>query len=202
MPAQAVLTVYTDQADFIATGATLAEDFEGVSAGQRDTGLLSLDLGNFRFLPDSADLVVASAGYMNFAAGVSPTASHVLTSNGDENFSGILQFAAPQGSLGMTLLLNDIGTAGIRFYGATGLMATVLFDVSTPNISFVGIRSDAAITSFVFVSQGGGIVNTGIDNLYTAALSAAPEPASWTLLMTGFAAIGIATRRRRRGLHA
>jgi hypothetical protein len=198
-PAAASVISYTSQSAFLAgTGATIAEDFESVPDFQRDTGLPSLTRTNFTFAPLAFDLVVASAGYNNFAAGVSPTTSRVLTSNGDENFQGTLSMAAPQGALGLTLLLNDSGPATLDIYNGALLLHHFSYDIASANIVFAGIRSTTAITHFVFASTGGGVANTGIDDLYTANLTAVPEPASWAMLLTGFAGIGIAARRAAR----
>nr|WP_281422184.1 PEPxxWA-CTERM sorting domain-containing protein [Sphingobium xanthum] len=46
-----------------------------------------------------------------------------------------------------------------------------------------------------FVSTLGGRLNTGLDNISLTPLGAIPEPASWALMIGGFALAGAAMRR-------
>jgi hypothetical protein len=59
---------------------------------------------------------------------------------------------------------------------------------------------DSGITKFVVTSdQGGENVSFGIDNVtFDSVTSAAPEPASWALMLGGFGLVGGAMRGRRK----
>lgn len=109
-----------------------------------------------------------------------------------------LDFARPIASLaGLTLEPNIIGafTATARFYDGSSLVGVSSFSNSGAGIpgglpSFE--ISGAAITSIVLTSTNddfGMAIGSG-------PISAVPEPAIWTMMLTGVAMIGLAARRR------
>lgn len=58
--------------------------------------------------------------------------------------------------------------------------------------AFVNFSSDIPITSIQFHQTGGGFE---LDNVTLA--SVVPEPAEWSLIILGFAAVGMSVRRTR-----
>lgn len=57
-------------------------------------------------------------------------------------------------------------------------------------------------TSFVYNSFGGPAKDVAIDRVYALRTGGVPEPANWVLMITGFALIGAALRRRRQAVAA
>jgi hypothetical protein len=70
---------------------------------------------------------------------------------------------------------------------------------TTQNLTFFGVTSDTAFTSFTIsglTNQSGA--STVFDNLRfgTAATAAVPEPATWAMMIMGFGMVGASLRRR------
>lgn len=66
---------------------------------------------------------------------------------------------------------------------------------------FFGITSDKSISSIHFGLSDGSATTDGsflIDNLTIGFASAAPEPATWAMMLLGFAMVGVALRKRAR----
>jgi hypothetical protein len=190
------ITFYTNQAAFnTAVTTTLVEDFESVSP--KDTQLyVSFTHNGITYRPyagtPSPNVWVASPGYNNFGAGVGTTTTSILTANGDEDFSA--SFATPVKAVGFDTYYNGLGPVTVYVYGASGLLDT--FSVSpgspTPNDKeYLGILSTGEpITYFFWTSTLGGQLNTGIDNVATAA----PLPGAVWFLGSGL--LGLAGWRR------
>ena len=182
-----------------ASALVITETFETLAP--KDTPLPSLisPVGTFTGAAGTpfANVFIASPGYNNFGPGNNPTTSSVLVANGDESFDVALAFGAS--SLSVELYLNDLGPATIRvFSGATELTTGTYFadaDPSNNRQTFSYSTSLGPITRFTFASTGGGQLNTGIDNV---SIVAVPEPASWAMMIGGFALAGAAARRRER----
>ena len=146
------------------------------------------------------NLWVSSPGYTNYGAGLNPTTSSILTSNGDEWFR--LTFASTVYGFGLDAYYNGLGPATTSFYNGSTLLGSVSFN-GAATIGFAGYLAtlSAPITSVEFQSTSGGVLNTGIDNVIiydTAVTTTAPEPASLALLATGLVGIVAVGRRRRR----
>lgn len=181
--------------------ALLIEDFESVSGAQLDTVLPSLARASGTYVGLAGvpfpNVFVSSPGYVNFGAGNNPTTSKILTANGDESFNVLL--ASPTAAIGMNLFLNDFGPAEVRYYDqADNWLGSISYTVAADNFQFTGFRADPGqlIARFTFASTGGGILNTGIDNIYAAQKGGVPEPAAWAMMLTGFGLAGAAVRRR------
>ncbi|MEO9469373.1 PEPxxWA-CTERM sorting domain-containing protein [Parasphingorhabdus sp.] len=203
-PANAAV-FFSDLTNFqiAAPGAGLIEDFEGVSGAELNTPLPSLSLasGTYTGLAGTPfpNVFVSAPGFTNFGAGNNPTSSQILTANGDESFDVML--AAPTTALGMNLFLNDLGDATITFYdSADNVLGTTTYFASADNLQFVGLVGDPgeSIARFTFESTLGRSINTGIDNLY--AVTAVPEPATWSFMILGFGLVGGAMRMQRKAL--
>ena len=150
-------------------------------------------------------IVVASSGYNNFGAGVSPTTSTVLTANDTENFRGNL--SDPTHVYGFDVLLSDFyTTTTVSFFNASNAMLGSLSFAAdsngTNNYQFAGITTPGFVSYFTFVSTGPNVQNSGIDNIRALPGSAplpgaVPEPATWAMLLGGFVLIGLRTAAAR-----
>ena len=67
------------------------------------------------------------------------------------------------------------------------------------SFTFNNGTATSAVLSFVDLNTAGGGNDFGIDDI---TLTAVPEPATWGLMIAGFAGVGIAARRRRAGVVA
>jgi hypothetical protein len=203
--AEATVTTYTSSADFHAANPDVAliEDFENSPPSSWDRHLPDYTGpgGLISFTPIGGtwepNVTIATPGYINFAPDLDPLGSYVLTTNGNEDFIGTL--ANPAFALGFDLLLND-SPATLSFFNGTTLLATLTFDdplVPGDNLAFAGIYSSEGVTSFRWTATNGGVINTGIDNIYAGPIAGVPEPSSWAMMLLGFGAIGFRLRRRK-----
>jgi hypothetical protein len=175
--------------------AVVVEDFE--SAGPKDTALASLvtAVGVFTPIAPGNNVWVASPGYTNFGPGLNPTTSSILTANGDEGFELIFPFVAK--GFSTEVYLNDLGPAELKLYDGATLKFTFIWAADgddTNNLFSIGVFG-LPVTRMTFVSTLGGRLNTGLDNISLTPLGAIPEPASWALMIGGFALAGAAMRR-------
>ncbi|MFN0185750.1 MAG: PEP-CTERM sorting domain-containing protein [Aquabacterium sp.] len=135
---------------------------------------------------------VASAGYNNFGAGVGVTTSKVLTANGDESF--VVTFASAVSAFGFDAYFNGLGPTTLKVFNG----ATLLDSLTTPGglnfIGHLGVTGVGPITSFSWVTTSGGQLNTGMDNLTTAAV---PEPSTYALMAIGLFAVMRLSRSRK-----
>ena len=204
--AEAATVLFTDQATFTAAApaTVLIENFEDSPLASRDISLpgYSGPGAEISFVPydgsPGPNLVIASAGYTNFGAGLNPTTSTILTASGNEDFEGFL--TSPTSALGFNVFLND-SPYTVTFLNGVIVLGTLTYDnplVAGDNFGFAGITSDTPITSFRVTAVNGGVINTGVDNIVVAASAPVPEPATWAMMLLGFGAIGRVLRRGRR----
>lgn len=178
--------------------AAVIEDFE--SAGPKDTPLASLatSVGVFTPIAPGNNVWVASPGYTNFGPGLNPTTSSILTANGDEGFELVFAFAAS--NFQTQIYLNDLGPATLELYSGASLLFSITIQADaddTNNLFGLGVTHFLPMTRMTFVSTLGGRLNTGLDNISLTPFAAVPEPASWALMIGGFALAGAAMRRKR-----
>ncbi len=205
LSAPTAATTYTSLAAFQAAvpGTSVIEDFE--TAAPREIKLASLvrASGTYFSVLSGHDIVISAPGSDYFATGLN--ASVALTANDTEAFRG--DIADPTLAYGFDVLLSDFYTSTVvSFFSASNaLLGSLSFagDAdSTNNARFAGITSATPVSYFTFISNGPNIQNSGIDNIRAlpggAPLpGAAPEPATWALLLGGFAMTGVALRRQR-----
>jgi hypothetical protein len=178
--------------------ALVVEDFEAL--GPKDTALASLatSVGVFTPIAPGDNVWVASPGYTNFGPGLNPTTSSILTANGDEGFELVFAFAAS--SFHTQIYLNDLGPATLELFSGSSLLFSINFAAdsdTTNNLVGLSVWHSVPMTRMTFVSTLGGRLNTGLDNISLTPFAAVPEPASWALMIGGFAVAGAAMRRRK-----
>jgi hypothetical protein len=178
------------------------EDFE--TASPKDTSLAGLVTNVGTFTPDPGlNVFVSSPGYTNFGPGLNPTASSILTANGDEGWT--LDLAFPAAYIEVTFFLNDLGPATFRLFDASNTQIGS-FNFSDSSLddnkqTIVFSYSENRIVRATWESTLGGRLNTGWDDITIAQIAGGvPEPSSWALLITGFGLTGLALRRQQRRL--
>lgn len=189
-----------------ATSVTHQVDFEGLPI---NTHLTSLDLGGVRFEPLSGTpyggyaandltLVDATNPYIS-----PPPGSRALSSNGDEDIRIRLQNGATFTAIGFDVITNsDPRAPTIYLFGVGGgLIESFTLSQGPNRLGYFGVTSTAEIAYVDYISFGGAIQNTALDNV-AVGVSTAPEPHAWALLLVGFGAAGGALRSSRRRARA
>jgi hypothetical protein len=85
-------------------------------------------------------------------------------------------------------LLGSVSTSGANYtgVGTPNALLSLAFPVIT-SVTFSGVGGGSNTFTLDDVTVGGTIINN----------SGVPEPATWAMMLIGFGAIGLATRRRR-----
>ena len=196
-PVSAALTFYDSQATFNTVVATsLVDDYETGSA--RDQPLSSLVRNGVTYTPTDGvpfpNVYLIPPGVNNFGAGVGTTTTSILTGNGDENFRA--DFAIAVSAVAFDAYWNGLGPAVVTAYHDGTVLGTYSPTGNPSNKGFLGFFSDGpTITGFRWDTTGGGQINTGIDNLRTAA--AIPEPETYAMMLAGLSLLGFVARRRK-----
>ena len=201
--------------DIVVPGATSVQTFGINDSGQY---VVSSDAGQFIYSPDGPSAPDGSSVFLPVSGGVLPpgqaqfaitvapgttyyidpafaTGFEYLSGNGPL-FSGV---TAPAG-IGTGNLLSLYLWNGSAYVFDRALTGGVAFDFTAPVSRFAlgSIPGSAAIdpnnpTGFV---TGLRFASAGQFNGFQNALGAVPEPASWALMIAGFAMTGRAMRRR------
>ena len=185
---QAAITIYTNQADFLAAvsapgydsyddltvdpyGTTLdrtagAYAYQAYAAG----GLWGAGTGSDHWLStnQSQDAIV----FQNFGSGVTAFGGNFF---GSDNIGAYLPNA------NLVLSAADGSTVSYALNGAT-------------QANFLGFVSDTALSSVTLSTDGGAYWPTA-NNVVLAV----PEPASYGMMLAGLGCVGMIARRRRRG---
>jgi hypothetical protein len=190
--AQAALTVYTNQADFLAAATlTDTDSFD-------DMARVAID-GPLMRSAGALDYTVSTTATAFFPGGtasdvwLSPNLRwDVVTFNGfgaditgiGGNFFGSNLSGAFQAASVLTLVATDAG----------GSVTRTLTNASAT--SFLGFISDGSLLSLSLVvpSTSGSTAWPTVNNLVLA--SAIPEPGTWLLMLGGLGLLGAAARRR------
>ncbi|HKP79468.1 MAG TPA: PEPxxWA-CTERM sorting domain-containing protein [Phenylobacterium sp.] len=183
--ASAAVVSYTSQAAFQAAldGSHTLVNFDtlgGFAAGYRlDDGGPAAALAALGV--DSVGLNAQVAGGQDFQT---PTARDRIILNGAA-FGGHIAFDFASAVNGVGAFSNNIDYGRIRLFSGTGLSGTFL--------------GEAQFTCDFNDDKACGVYDLQFGT-FAAATTAVPEPATWTLAITGFGAAGARLRRRRREL--
>jgi hypothetical protein len=216
--AQAVVTVYTSEADFIAAAQALGGvlDLEGFASDGSWGGVRSVS----SFKTASSVLSQGVTWTANFATGQITTAAGAKT-------GGVWGFLAyPHGSYGTGAGCGQPGACGDGFIGSTsggfyaigGWIKTntppariglsldgtpVTFDNASllnANFAFFGAISSTPFGRFEYREMGGATGDTKnifADDFTFVRATLVPEPAAYNLMLLGLGLVGVAARRRR-----
>ena len=167
---------------------------------------------------------VAAAAVLMAGSASATTFLYSYTSDG-ETASGSLnatqiapgEYEAVSGAITASgSLMTGAGTLtanpnpGNTSYSASGYFAfdDLVLPTQNPQITNGGLLFDIAGAEVNLFSNGPGpantqlYVNTGANNYGRLTLSAAPEPAAWTLMLLGIGGLGAALRSARRTIRA
>ena len=181
----------------------------GVQFGERFDGQTVTPLGNFDQLggsPTGPLTLLAGAPGHNLDVFNSP-AGPVLTGLGTLGFPEndaigegaiSLLFATDQSEFGFRLAGGNGGTAYISFFRDDGSLIQSFTLDNLPLIAGFGFARDGGVQDI----RGVSIWNDDITGFGYSAfrydVASVPEPATWAMMLLGFAAIGLAIRRRQR----
>ncbi len=204
VPAFAQFTTYTNRTTFTAAAGPLTTETFNSYATDTQFRTGAVDVGPFSLIgagnrQDDRNYIDASPYAFGSFFAVNGT-SYVQGQVGgfsDGTSSFTIQFDAPISAFGADFSnLNDLPGITRIVVGSTTL--------SPGSVNFFGFTSTTAFSTVQFVSSNPGgpnsIDNFGLDNLsFTAPQvgGAVPEPATWAMLIAGFAMVGTSLRRRR-----
>lgn len=196
LPAAAVTTTYTSQAAFDAavTGETVFGFDEGNSTDHFHFIGQSYTQSGITFVDN---LTAANAVNGN-------TASLVLIGNATTPAYGVDFLSFQNESVGISADLTSPGVTAFGFtYGTYVADGPATFSVNggtpiaievTHTLAFIGFTSDTPITDITILFPGG--YSFDLTSVSYAGAATVPEPATWGLMIAGFAMVGVASRRR------
>ncbi|HEV2569109.1 PEPxxWA-CTERM sorting domain-containing protein [Sphingomonas sp.] len=226
VPASAAVTVHQGNlAAFNAAAGSpsIAIDFESLSgniAGQTISGVtFSNPDGNTLDVVNAAD-TFSTPGFGGPTNKLPATSgAKVLSPGGAELVAGpdprqrdslVLTFAAPVSAFGLDILFQSLDCCSFTnfqvFNGSNGLIASGGVNANGGGDGgsfFLGFTSDSADIARVVISEFDDNAafpdsNIGYDSFRFAAANPVPEPASWAMMIAGFALAGASLRRRTR----
>ena len=166
--------------------------------------------------PATAVELVTNGGFENGLTG--------FTQSGDLGFTSVVASAASQGSFGLRIgPVNGVGTISQSLATVAGQSYLISFDLANADGGVNSFDVDfgtfqlfggSNLAAFDFDTYSATVIATGaitnltfsfshepsyfyLDNVSViGAMSAVPEPASWAMMLVGFAGAGMALRRR------
>lgn len=199
-------TTYNNSADFIAAaGAITTVDFAGCSTSASFNGDESLgSSGACSGLPGGVDFTPTTGGQL-YVAPVNWAANPTLALGLRAPIGGIISFTLSSlaTSFGGEFFENlkggataDATLVSLLFYNDDAQLQSLAFDVNLNSGTFIGATGLSPFNR-VSITQAGGypvIDNISFNGLATV-VTAAPEPATWAMMLLGFGAAGFAMRR-------
>jgi hypothetical protein len=197
--ASAAITVYTDQASFLAAVSGAATDgFEDISIVNSTPSPLSRTVGSYGY--------TASVSTTSFF-GAGSNADHWLSTNTATDTVTLQGFTGGVYGVGGNFFGSDIvglfalGNVTLTATDADGTVSQTIVNANTA--SFLGFVSSSGVTSVTLASvqPANAFMWPSANNLILGGqadvTTAVPEPASWAMMIAGFGLIGSAMRRRR-----
>jgi hypothetical protein len=200
--AQAVITIYTTQAAYLAAiSAPGVDTFDDLNPTGSVAGPLNRTAGAYSYKAS-----VGPTSTLFFPGGVSPGDVYLSTNNRLDTIT-FNTFSAGVRGAGGNFFGSDINgaftTPSTITVTATDASGTVTQTLTNPTVtSFVGFVSTGALTS---VTTYVGVAGTGIagvwptvNNLTLGTVAAIPETQTLAMMFAGLAMLGIAVRRNKR----
>jgi hypothetical protein len=195
--ANAAITIFTDQASFLAAVSAPAIDtFQDFSIDGSTPGPLTRTVGAYGYQ--------ASVSTTSFY-GAGTSADHWFSTNTATDTISLVDFTGGVFGVGGNFFASNINggfASGGVVLTATDADGTVSHTISNAaTSSFLGFVSTRGVTGMTLASiQAGSPVWPTADNLILGGqvLSAVPEPATWAMMIIGFGAVGSMVRTSRR----
>ncbi len=163
--------------------AFAAAAFAPLTAAQAQTVVdLSTTLGSYTDLGSLGEIGAASSAGVNGTTGLAAGHTADYYFNVSSPVSGVQLFLSDVQGSATNVTASIVGIAGDSFTVTPGNVSSTTFNL-TPGTNYTLAVTSAGNTTF-----GANLV----------AVSAAPEPATWALMVFGIGAIGVAMRRARR----
>lgn len=193
------LPAYATTIDFNNTGCTSAGVFCVIPQTYGDTA--DIDMSH-RIITKSTGQTVG-IGLFNYKQKYGDLNSVVFGGYDNANYLSEIKLTAKTGRL-LSLTSFDFATFGnraakvpIKVFDLNGnLLNNGLYNTNYPTHSTLALNT--AYLPGVIIRWGPDSYNVGLDNITYSVKSAAPEPASWAMMVVGFGALGWTSRRQRK----
>jgi hypothetical protein len=185
--ANADITVYTSQSDFLAAvSATGTDTYDDLRVGPYDSSLLRT-AGAYSYTVSSPTGLWGAGG---------PT-DYWLSNNTRTDAITFSNFSAGVSAFGGFFFASDVDGAyvpngDLQLTAADGTTLTYTLNGATRN-SFVGFVSDSGLASVTLLSSPQGTYWPTANNVVLAAV---PEPATYGMFLAGLGLLGAMARRR------
>ena len=142
-------------------------------------------------------------GLFNYKQKYGDLSSVVYGGYDNTNYFSEIKLTAKTGRL-LSLTSFDFATFGnrtakvpIKVFDLNGnLLNSGVYSTNSPKHSTLALNT--AFLPGVVIQWGPDSYNVGLDNITYSVKSAAPEPASWAMMVVGFGALGWTSRRQRK----
>ena len=198
LAAQAATTFYTSSTVFAAAAGSLAvEDYGAYSAGDliANGGTLGALTYDFQTVENRGGTITNLYASFSGEALAAKQFDPPLNAGDFWRFNEGFTVTFPTAVTAAGIFWNVFNPSDFTFNtsGGDSTSGTILVN-DTRSFDFIGVVSDTPFTSVTFNSSIFTIPKIEYSGTATAA---APEPATWAILLVGFAGLGAALRRRR-----